>query len=348
MTTRRIRNALLAAFLSALLLTPAWADDAHFSVLLRLQPELVHVDGSAPERRDREGWYLTDGWGGGNKNSHNFGALFIDGGFGIGKRTRAIARLGFNVDMQGLKDGDAREREVQAGLQGPWGSLLLGRLETPYKQAALGWDPLNGTFLQARANTGRSGGAFGHGGYLNNALRYAHQIGDLRFQLFAAIDDLSDLGSGSTSGNHAWGFSMNVPAGPVELMLAHVDGSEFKQGPDKRTGTKFGLRWNEGPVTLAAHYEIRGRGLEDGDFLFMSGSYQLDDQWTLTANFGRFFDDRDADDGDYAALAARYSIDQRLSVHGGFRRLSRDLSGNENIAGVGMRMVFNTGNVLAR
>lgn len=338
----------LIAAVAGTALSSSLASDPHLTVVLRVQPELVHVDGSAAERREREGWYLTDGWGGGNKNSHNFGALFIDGGFGLSDNTRAIARLGLNVDMEGLKDGDAREREAQGGIEGPWGTLLVGRLETPYKLAALGWDPLNGTFLQARANTGRSGGAFGHGGYLDNALSYGHQLGDLRFQLFAAVDDLSDIGSGGTSGNHALGFSSNLTAGPVEMMLAHIDASEFKQGPVKRTGTKFGLRWREGPWTLAGHYEIRGRGLEDGDFLFLSASYRLNEQWTFMTNRGRFFDQAGDDDGDYAALAARYSIDHRFSVHGGFRRINRDVSGNENIAGIGMRMIFNSGNLLDR
>lgn len=348
MNRQMFRNHALAVAGAVVLLSPAFASDNHFSVLLRLQPELVHVDGSAAEQRDRAGWYLTDGWGGGNKNSHNFGALFVDGGFGISDKTRAVARLGLNVDMEGLKDGEAREREVQAGLEGPWGTLLLGRLETPYKLAGLGWDSLNGTFLQARANTGRSGGAFGHGGYVDNALSYAHRFGDLRFQLFTAIDDLSDIGSGGTSGNHAWGFSMSLPAGPVELMLAHIDASDFKQGPDKRTGTKFGLRWSEGPWTLAGHYEIRGRGLEDGDFLFLSGSYRIDEQWTVMANLGRFLDQGGDNDGGYAALGARFSIDRRFSVHGGIRRISRDISGNEDIAGVGLRMIFNSGNLMGR
>lgn len=338
----------VAVVFGGLLLLPALANEAHFSVLLRLQPELVHVDGSAAERNDREGWYLTDGWGGGNKNSHNFGALFIDAGFGIAGNTRAIARLGLNVDMEGLKDGEAREREVQAGLQGPWGTLLLGRLETPYKQAALAWDPFNGTFLQARANTGRSGGPFGHGGYLDNALRYDHRVGDLRFQLFAAIDELSDIGSSDNSEEHAWGFSLNLPAGPMELMLAHIDASEFEQGPDNRTATKFGLRWKTGALTLSGHFERRGRGLEDGDFLFISGSYSVDDRWTTMASLGRFADRDHHNDGDYVAVGARYSIDRRFSVHLGGRRTSRDIGGNETIAGLGMRMIFNSGNLLER
>ncbi len=322
--------------------------DPHFSILLRLQPELIHVDGSAAKQADKEGWHLTDGWGNGTKNSHNWGALFIDGGFGVTSNTRVIGRLGFNVDMEGLKDGDAREREVQAGIEGPWGRLLVGRLETPYKKAGLGWDPLNATFLQSRANIGRSGGAFGHGSYVDNALSYAHRIGELDFELFGAVDDVSDIGSGGTSGNHAWGLSMNYSVGSVELMLAHIDASEFKQGPDKRTGTKLGARWSGERWTLGGHYEFRGEGLENGDFAFLTASYRIDDHWNVMTNLGRFIDDENQDDGDYLAIGARYSFDRRFSVHGGLRRISRDTSGNENIAGIGMRILLSSGNLLAR
>jgi len=324
----------------------AAGDENHFSVLLRLQPELVHVSGSAADSRDRKGWYLTDGWGGGNKNSHNWGALFIDGGFRVGERTRVIGRLGLNVDMEGLKDGDAREREVEAGLEGPWGRLMVGRLETPFKTAGLGWDPFNATFMQARANLGRSGGAFGHGGYVDNALSYAHRIGDLRFTLFGAVDDVSDIGSGGTSGNHAWGLSVNLPLGPVELMAAHIDASEFKQGPDKRTGTKLGVRWSHDAWTLASHWERRGSGLEDGDFFHVNASYRLDDAWQFMAGASLFSDSADSNDGNYAALGVRYHLDRRFSFHGGLRRNDRDAGGSETVAGLGMRVILATGNLL--
>ncbi len=332
----------------ALAAPPAVADDNHFSILLRLQPELVHVSGSAAEARDRKGWYLTDGWGGGNKNSHNWGALFIDGGFQLTERTRVVGRLGFNVDMEGLKDGDAREREVEVGLDGPWGRLMVGRLETPYKTAGLGWDPLNATFMQARANLGRSGGAFGHGGYVDNALSYSHGFRGLRFTLFAAVDDLSDLGSGSTSGNHAWGLSMSLPVGPVELMAAHIDASEFQQGPDNRTGTKLGLRWSHDAWTLSSHWERRGSGLEDADIFHANASYRLSSTWQIMAGASLFNDRSGSDDGQYAAVGVRYQMDRRFSIHGGVRHNDRDESGSETIFGVGMRIMLATGNLLGR
>jgi hypothetical protein len=318
--------------------------ESSFSLLLRLQPELVHVDGSAAEARDADGWYLTDGWAGGSKNRMNFGALFIDGEHPVGNDLRVVGRFGLNINTEGLADGSAQHREIYLGVAGNFGRVVGGRLETPYKQAALGWDPLNGTAFQARGNIGRSGGAFGHSSYIDNAIEYSHRFGPVSLRAMAALDEDSH----TTSDRPLWSVSLAMPAGPVELMLAHIDASEFEDGPDKRTGTKLGARYSEGPWTVAGHYEIRGEGLENGDFMYLTGSYRWQD-WSFIASHGRFSDDSTANnDGRYSAVAARYHFARNVSAHVGFRRLNRDAEGGENIAGLGIRAIFNTGNLLSR
>ncbi len=342
----KINNALLAATL-VLSTLPALSQatdnpENNFSILLRLQAELVHVDGSAAEARDADGWYLTDGWAGGNKNRMNFGALFIDGEHRLSDGLRAVGRFGLNINTEGLAEGSAQQRELYVGLASDYGQLVAGRLETPYKQAALGWDPLNGTAFQARGNIGRSGGAFGHASYINNGLEYSHQFGPVSLRAMAALDEDSE----TTSERPLWSASLAMPVGPVELIVSHIDASEFDDGPDKRTGTKFGARYSEGPWTIAGHYEIRGEGLEDGDFMFLTTAYRWQD-WSFTASHGRFSDDSiNDDDGRYSAVAARYHLARNVTAHAGLRRLTRDTGGTENIAGIGIRAIFNTGNLL--
>ena len=340
------RYSLIAAgFMLALTPFAAAADpaDSSFSFLLRLQTELVHVDGGAAEAREADGWYLTDGWAGGNKNSANFGALFIDGGHQVSHGLRAIGRFGLNINSEGLADGNAKHREIYLGLAGDFGQVIAGRLETPYKRSALGWDPLNGTAFQARGNFGRSGGAFGHGSYIDSAVEYSNQFGPVSLRLMAALDEDSE----TTSDRPMWSASLAVPAGPVEFTLAHIEASEFDDGPDKRTGTKLGARYSEGPWTVATTYEIRDEGLEDGDFLYLSTSYRWQD-WSFMASHGRFSDDSaNTNDGRYSALAARYHLADNVMLHAGLRRLDRDIEGSENIAGIGIRAIFNTGNLLS-
>ncbi|QOC23930.1 porin [Wenzhouxiangella sp. AB-CW3] len=344
------RYSLIAAgFMLALLALPPIAaasdsPESSFSLLLRLETELVHVDGSAAEARDADGWHLTDGWAGGNKNAANFGALFIDGEHQVSHGLRAIGRFGFNINSEGLADGNAQHREIYLGLAGDFGQVIAGRLETPYKLSALGWDPLNATALQARGNFGRSGGAFGHASYIDSAIEYSNRFGPVSLRVMGALDERSE----TTSDHPMWSASLAVPAGPVEFTLAHIEASEFDDGPDERTGTKLGARYSEGPWTLAATYEIRDEGLEDGDFLYLSTSYRWRD-WSFMASHGRFSDDNTGNnDARYSALAARFHLAGNVTIHGGLRRLNRDVEGSENIAGIGIRAIFNTGNLLSR
>lgn len=311
-------------------------EDTGFNALLRMQYELVEVD--AGEDED-SGLYLTDGWAGGQANSQNWGALFLDGREQINDDLMVFGRLGFNVNAEGVAEGSARQRDVKVGLSGEFGELVAGRLETPYKVAGLGWDPLNATFLQARGNLGRSGGAFGHASYLDNAIRYTRSVGDASVSAFGALDDPGGEGSGD---RHAWGVSAVSPAGPVELLVSHIDASRFRGGPDDRTATKLGLRYREGPFTFTTHHEQRGEGFEDGDFLFLSGMYETA-SWSLVLNHGQFSADGPSGDADYYALGARYRAGNGLSIHGGVRRSDPDQASAETIAGLGMRVIVGTG-----
>ncbi len=316
------------------------------SFFLRLQAEAVHASGGIPEANDRKGWHITDAWANGGPNSGNWGALFMDLGHQINDDLRGVARYALNIDV----DGEDGNRHTYVGLASrQYGQVTVGRLETPYKTSGLGWDPFNATFLQARGNQGTSFGAFGHGGFFNRSIRYDHTINGIQFAAFTAVDDSSDPGTGDTRGNHTYSFSVIAPVGPVQLLLSYIDGSEYRGGPDDRKGTKFGVRYSEGPLTLAARYELRDSGVEDGDFLTLSASYRVG-QWTYSAGYSQFMDDRDGrnDDGEYIMVGARYAMRSGVAFHGGFRRTDRDVTGTENMVGIGLRISYNTGNILAR
>lgn len=314
------------------------------SLLLRIQPEIVYVDGKSADARGTDGFNLTDGWAGGNKNAANWGAIFIDGAHQVTDKTRVFARLGLNVDMDGLKDGPGRDRDLYVGVRSHWGEVAVGRIEAPYKEAGLGWDPLNATFLQARGNIGRSGGALGHGGYLDRSLAYRHTIGPVRLRTLISFDDDNAADPGNDN-DHLFSASMALPVGPIELMGAYIDGSHYDGGPDNRDAYKLGAHFNEDQWSLGFIYESRGEGLEDGDFLFTTASYRIN-QWRLSANAGLFNDAKDQNDGTYFALAARYQLHNMVTVHGGIRQLDRDLTGKETIAGLGLRITLKSGNLM--
>ncbi len=334
--------------LISVLLMPslATAQDAEsqFSLLLRLQPEIVYVDGDGADARGTDGLNFTDGWAGGNKNSSNWGAIFVDGAHKINAKIEVFGRLGLNVDMEGLKDGAGRDRDLYVGIRSDWGEVALGRIETPYRQAGLGWDPLNATFMQSRGNVGRSGGAFGHGGYFDRSLAYRQTLGPVHLRTLISLDDKSaaDLGGDN---DHLVSASVGMPLGPVELIGAYIDGSHYEGGSDDRDALKLGAHFKRDQWSTGIIYESRGKGLEDGDFFFTTASYHMD-KWQISANAGLFNDANDQNDGTYFALGARYQLHNMVTAHGGIRQLDRDLTGKETIAGLGLRITLKSGNLM--
>ncbi|HSH27473.1 MAG TPA: porin, partial [Wenzhouxiangella sp.] len=159
-------------------------ETTYLQLLGRAQVELANASGAIPEATGEDGLHLTDGWGAGRSNSHNWSGVFIDAGHRLGPELKVIGRFAFNFNMDGLPDGHGKYRDAYAGLQGSFGTVRLGRLETPYKLAGLGWDTMNATALQARTNAGRSGGALGHGGYHNDSVDYSASIHGVNVRAF--------------------------------------------------------------------------------------------------------------------------------------------------------------------
>ena len=317
---------------------------SHLELVLRLQPELIHASGDRPDARSTDGWAISDGWAGSNTNSAGWGALVLRGHHEVHPGLKMIAELGLNIDAEGLKDGASATREAFVGLKGDWGQVIGGRLESPYRLAGLGWDPLNATFMQARGNLGRTGGLFGHAGNFNSAVEYASPAGPVQFRGFVAFD--SAVTPGDSSNDHTWSFSVSAPVGPVDLIFSHIEGSEYRGGPDNVTGSKLSARYANGPFAVSGSYERRDSGLEDGDFLFGTVSYRWQD-WTLAANAGHFNDDGGAsNDGMYFAFGGRYHLSDQVSVHTGLQYNDRDIGGDELVLGVGLRILLATGNLI--
>ena len=316
---------------------------SELSLLLRFQSELVYVDGAAAKAAGTDGFEITDGWANGQRNGSNWGAIYLNGAHQVNDNLRAFTRLGLNISVDGLADGSRRTRSAYAGLEGNFGKIYAGRIGSAYKTAGLSWDPFNGSFLQARGNTGRSATAFGHSRIFNRALAYEKSWGSVTFQAVGSLDE-SAAGEVGNDDDHMISAAITAPMGPVEFIVAYIDGSGYKGGPDEREAIKVGARYSQDQWTAAVMHEARMEGLEDGNFTFVTGTYRQN-QWAFSANVGLFDDDNGINDGDYFAVGARYQLHRRVSIHGGIRQTDRDLTGKERIVGLGLRILLNSGNL---
>ena len=339
-----MKKNIIALAVAGVLVAPL-AAQAEVTVSGVVQAEIVNVtsDGS----RD-EGLYMQDASTYGAENGHNAGGLFFTASEDLGNGLKALAKVGLNLTNDGVNHGSNRDAYI--GLTGGFGTVLAGRMSSPYKTSTVKWDPFLATFMQARGNGGASAGALGHGSYLNNALAYANKFGMATVVAAVAFDEADD-GAGSTTGNHAITFSVNVPVGPVEVAVAYLDASDMGSTTSyDASETKVGVKYNAGAFTVAGQYETRDAGLQGGatadgeTFMYVTGSYAMG-ATTLSASYGvnsQTFTVGDDMDNTYAAIGVKHALSKKTSVHAGYRATSPDtaVSTDESLVGVGLRVGF--------
>lgn len=311
-------------------------DTTYFQVMARAQVELVNASGDIPELTGEDGFNITDAWGSGRPNNHNWSGIFLDGGHAFTPNFEVFGRLSYNFNMDGLPDGRGKYRDLYLGVRGDFGTVRAGRIETPYKLAGLGWDPMNATSFQARRNAGRSGGGLGHAGYHDDSIDYSFSMNGMKFTAFYSKNDGGPSGPDQ---NSMYAASVLVPVGSVELSLAHIDADN--RGGGKRDGTKLGARYTEGAWTFAGQYEFRGTGLDNGDYVFLTGAYKAA-VGQVSLSYGRFLDDSlgAVADGEYVGIGLVRRLSPQFAYHAGVRYTDRDTVGSETMVGLGFRFTY--------
>ena len=345
-----MKKNIIALAVAGVLVAPL-AAQADVTVSGQLQAEVVSVssDDGAPRA---EGIYLQDASVYGVENSHTASAIFITASEDLGNGMKALAKYGFDPLMGNDGSAMGNKRDAYIGLTGGFGTVLAGRMSSPYKTSTVKWDPFLATFMQARGNGGMSAGATGHGSYLDNVVAYANKFGMATVVAAVSFDETDDDLDGTTEGNHAMTFSVNVPVGPVEVAVAYLDASDYGSATsDDASETKVGVKYNAGAITVAGQYETRDNALQGGGatddgetFLYLTGSYAMG-ATTLSASYGQnteTFTVGDDMDHTYAAIGVKHAFSKGTSVYAGYRSTSPDtaVSSDESVIGAGMRVKF--------
>ncbi len=340
------KNMIALAVASAMVAPAAMAE---VSITGTLQAEIVSVSGD----NTNNGLYLMDGATYGTPNGHNAGALGFSVNHDLGNGLTGFAKTNLNVQADTNTIGT---REAYVGLKGGFGTVLAGRLSTPYKTATVKWDPFLATFMQARGNKGMGGGIYGNGSYLANAVAYANKFGPAKVVIAAGFDEANDAGatSPSTTGNHATSVSINAPVGPVEIAVAMLNASDYGVSTGAaaadRNNTKFGVKYSAGAITVAAVVENSDVNSDDGTYTWLNASYKMGAN-TFSLGYGMFADDNTggaaaaARDANYIALGMKHAFSKKVSAHVGYRATNIDeptgvASADESLVGAGLRVSF--------
>ncbi len=298
---------LLAIAITTALALPTMAA-AEIKIIGQAQLELVNTSGDGVA----EGITLDDGSEAGKVGSGNASAIGVTGSHDLGNGMTGLYKINFNFhaddnDGEGTAGHTISSRDQFVGLKGGFGTVLLGRINSPYKTATVKYDPFLSTFMQARGSNGMS---TKHNSYIDEVIAYSNKFGKVKFVGAIALDEPTTT---DDNGDHTLALSLNIPVGEsFEIALGYLD----EAAKDDGTAVKVGLKWKSDKVTVAGHYETLDAGLSNTSNIFATATYALSKGSSISASLGSQTDESaGSNDGTYTAVGYKKAMSKKVSYH---------------------------------
>lgn len=199
-------------------------------------------------------------------NDNGRGTWGIDATEDMGGGLTGLAKFEFQVNTAGGADkaSSQADREMYVGLRGGFGTLRLGRVNSPYKLTGVALDPFVATNLEARNNGGMSssgnpGGAalYGHGsGYVSNGIIYnMPKMAGVGFDVYYSNDEVDNT--------NAWlSAAVTWAGGPVSVFVVHNKQANtsftvgtFRDTTEDKVGGQVKIGGGGMSHTISAQYE---------------------------------------------------------------------------------------------
>ena len=194
-------------------------------------------------------------------------------------------------------------RNSGVGLQGGWGSILLGRWDTPWKVATIAVDPFGDLTLSGITGTLSDGGNFDR--REQNVIQYwSPSFGGVAFRLYRTANEAKGCTTNATSGvttcvdPYSQGANITYTGGPLYVFGAYEEhkdqlGSAATSGVTEK-GAAAGGSFSFGPVKLGGQYqEIKKDGANRskqknwmGNVVFTAGNNQFIYQYMQSKDGG--------------------------------------------------------------
>lgn len=239
-----MKKTTIAVPLLCALAFPAFADEA-MSIYGVIDMALVREAGGKDGALTR----LTSGVPMGSR-------LGFGGSEELGRGVKALFLLenGFQADTGEVGQGGTLfGRQAWVGLQGPFGSVLVGRQYTPQYATAVMADPFGSGYVADSKNlVATSGNAFSR---MDNTVKY---LSPFKAQ-GVTVELAAAPGEAGAAGGRQLGAALDWRAGALRLRLGHHDRDNGSAGANGRN-TLLGANYDAGIVTLYAAFG-RNRGL---------------------------------------------------------------------------------------
>jgi len=253
-------------------------------------------------------------------------------------------------------NGQLGNRNTFVGLNGNFGTVVLGRHDTPYKLATQKFNLFSGTTAEYNSVIGSSRGAQGASGNnrfdlrANNAIAYiSPNFGGFSFIAAHVTPETKELVAGLKA--QAWSFAGMYDNGPIFASLAfenHKDLAQSIGGNGLPAGVAVGNKdaaWKASFGYTYAPASFVGVLYENQKATYAAGGNDKNKNWGLFAQHslgnvvlkGSYLKGGDtkganaADDGAKVyTLGADYNLSKRTAVYGYYTKLNNDAAGARN------------------
>lgn len=334
---------LITVAISAAISSIAMTAQADVKVYGRVQAEVAHVKDKIAKTAYTDvadygggtlGVSADEDLGGGMKGIGKIEFVTNTAGDSCGTQTLPAPAAGATTG-QCTSEGIAAkgDREQFVGLESGFGTLRLGRVNTPYKLTGAAIDPFITTALEARGNGGMSPAPGGFAtvnplnthksGYVNNGIVYnSPKFAGIGADVYYSPDS-KDNTRGDISAAVTW------TGGPASAFVAlnrdaHANGNTAVMQNYNATALKVGGQFKFGAAgSLAAEYETlkSGSNLPGSKENVLFVGYQMPfGSWTAIVQ-GAVGNDNanNKNKSTYLAAGARYNFSKTFSSYGGLR-----------------------------
>jgi predicted porin len=176
-------------------------------------------------------------------------------------------------------------RNSGVGLQGNWGSVLMGRWDMPFKTANIAIDPFGDLTIGGITTANEDGGNFDRRDqnvvqywsptWAGLAVRLAATANEGRTPAVGIVRELNPRDAGA---------SLTYTAGPVYAFYAYEEHKDPSVVITKETGNSVGGSFGFGPITLGALYGEYKRNVATGPGFSKKKSWMANVVWTIGNN----------------------------------------------------------------
>ena len=259
------------------------------------------------------------------------GSEDLDGGLS------ALYQFEAQVDTDDGADLTSSMRDTFVGLSGDFGTVLLGKLSTPYKSATKKIDPFGDTAADYNA-------VVKHDTRANNAIAYvAPKMGDVSVAVAyvtntsagTEMDDAATM-TEAEADKTAISLSVAYSADGLGVSFAHeslgaLGGNDAGGNPSDMESTKIGVSYDMDATTFGLVYQMNEDGAVaavDQDVVYVSVTHKIDGL-TLKGAIGQLGETTSgaSNGGDMLALGVTKSYSKNVELYALYASMSNDTSG---------------------